>query len=708
MTTQPAYRRKLIEVDLPLDDINRESRKDASQASGHPSTLHKYWARRPLAACRAVIFASMVDDPIDCVEEFPDKDSQDTERKRLHDLIGRLVKWKDSSDANLLAEVRYEIARSVARTKGDTVPTEPAAVLQYLNWQAHPIYDPFCGGGSIPLETQRLGLRAVGSDLNPVAVLITKALIELPPKFANRPPVNPNADPMGMRVGKGKKAQQVPWRGSAGLADDIRYYGRRMREKAWDRIGHFYPSVELADGKEATVTVWMWTRTVPCPNPACGIKMPLIGTFQLARNKPEYWTKPVVDRESKAISWIVQEHNTDVPSSGTASRTGANCVSCNQPVRADYIREQTKIGNMSYQMTAIIAAADGQRMYLTPTERDLKAAERATPTWKPTTPLPDVATKAISLQSYGWTQWHQIFTERQLLTLTTFSDLIGEARQWLAEDGANEDYINAITTYLSFAISRTADSGCTFTVWESSGNKVAAAFSRQGLGMVWDFPEANPFSNATQNWTSQIEWIAKVIERLPSEVNAGLVHQADASNTIYAQHGPIVVTDPPYFASVFYSDTSDFFYAWLRPLLRDIYPDLFASILTPKEEEIIANRHRFADSGKRFEELLSKALNLIRQQCTDEFPSSIFYAYKQEEEEREGSLSTGWETMLNAVIRAGFQVVGTWPMRTENPRGLKSNRNALASSVVLGPVHTKQPEFDTIQVWKLQKLSTNA
>ena len=683
MTYPPEYRRKLIEIDLPLDIINEESRKDASQASGHPSTVHKYWARRPLASCRAVIFASLVDDPIDCIDEFPDKDSQNAERERLHELIGRLVKWKDIGDPDLLAEARYEIARSVARIKGDTPPTEPAAVLDYLKQQADPIYDPFCGGGSIPLEAQRLGLRAVGSDLNPVAVLITRALVELPPKFANRPPINPEANPLGMTVGKGKKEQRVPFRGAFGLADDIRYYGRRMREKAWERIGHLYPRVELANGQEAIVTVWMWARTIPCSNPACGINMPLVGTFRLQKNEPGHWTRPTVDSELKTISWQVQNHDIGVPANGTASRSGANCIACGQPVRASYIKDQAKNGKMGLQMTAIIASANGERVYVTPTEADIKAAVSATPPWRPMTPLPEVATKAISLQSYGWTHWHQIFTERQLLTLATFSDLVTEARAWLEEDGASTNYANAVSTYLSFAISRTADSGCSFAVWESGGNKVAAAFSRQGLGMVWDFPEANPFSDATQNWMSQINWIAKVVERLPWQVNEGKARQADASDAVLDQKGPVIVTDPPYYASVFYSDTSDFFYAWLRPLLRDTYPELFGSILTPKDEEIIANRHRFADSDQRFEDRLAKALSLIRKQCTGEFPSSIFYAYKQEEVEREGSPSTGWETMLNAVIRAGFQIVGTWPMRTENTRALKSSRNALASSIVL-------------------------
>ena len=280
---QSTFRRKLIEVDLPLDAINAESAREKSIRHGHPSTMHLWWARRPLAACRAVIFASLVDDPVDCPDEFPSENEQRTERQRLHDLIKRLVKWEHSSDAHLLAEARYEIARSVARTNGETAPEEPDAVLAYLNQQAKPIYDPFCGGGSIPLEAQRLGLRAVGSDLNPVAVLITKALIELPPKFANRPPVNPEADPLGIATGKGKNARRMSWRGASGLAADIRYYGQKMREMARERIGHLYPKAPLPNGGEATVIAWLWARTVPCPNPACGFAMPLLKTFLLSR-----------------------------------------------------------------------------------------------------------------------------------------------------------------------------------------------------------------------------------------------------------------------------------------------------------------------------------------------------------------------------------------------------------------------------------------
>ena len=711
MTTQTPYRKKLIEVDLPLDVINQESKKDASLTHGHPSTMHKWWARRPLAACRAVIFASMVDDPGDCPEEFPSKDDQDQERERLHNIIKRMVPWANTDESNplvkaLLNEARYEIARSVARTHNETAPSEPAEVLRYLADKALPIYDPFCGGGSIPLEAQRLGLKAIGSDLNPVAVLITKALVELPPKFANRPPVNPEADRTGMTVGKGKNQKQIPWRGTAGLANDIRYYGKWMREEAFKRIGHHYPEAKLPNGGNATVIAWMWARTIPCPNPACSVAMPLMKTFQLQKNQnSEHWTTPVIDRKAGTISWKVQDHKADGPARSTADKKGATCISCNGAVKLNYVREQSKSGNLGLQMTAIIASADKKRIYLTPSNKDIQAARDSIPNWIPSTTLPEMATKAISLQSYGWTHWQNAFTPRQLLTLTTFSDILKEVRELLIQHSSDANYTAAVVTYLAFAISRTADSGCSFAIWESGGNFVAAAFSRQGLGMVWDFPEANPFSTSTQNWMAQIDWIAKVLEHLPPEVNDGAIHQADASDTVYPHSGPIIVTDPPYYDNVYYSDTSDFFYAWLRPLLRDIYPDLFASILTPKSEEMIANRYRFPDSHKRFEDQLAKTLNLIRERCTEEFPSSIFYAYKQQEEELNGVTSTGWETMLGAVIRAGFRIVGTWPMRTENPKALKSNRNALASSVVLvcrprpegAPIVTRRQFLDALE-----------
>ena len=655
MITQTQYRKKLIEVDLPLNEINREAIRDKSLRHGHPSTLHTWWARRPLAACRAVIFASMVDDPSDCPDEFPTEEDQRAERERLHDIIRKLVQWESTDESQpsvqvLLANARYEIARSVARSRGETAPTDPSEVLNYLREHTLPIYDPFAGGGSIPLEAQRLGLKAIASDLNPVAVLINKALIEIPPKFKDQPPVNPEADRIGMTVGVGKKKQRFPWRGASGLANDIRYYGMWMREEAFKRIGHLYPKVELSDGSSTTVIAWLWTRTIPCPNPACGVQMPFLKTFQLSQKKNNrHWIKPVVDYEAQHISFVVQDHPCGVPEGGTVGGKGAVCLACNNAVPLSYVREQARVGKMGEQMTAIVSEGNRQRLYISPTDMHIQSAITAEPTWRPTENLPDHALN-LRVQGYGFTQWHQLFTKRQLVALTTFSDLISRVRALILEQRASAEYADAVCTYLALAISKTTNRGSSCTFWDASTEKLVQIFGRQSIPMVWDFAEVNPFSTSTGNYIGQSEYVAKVVERLPTDANSGKVYQADASTTIYAKDGPVIVTDPPYYDNIGYADLSDFFYVWLRPLLRDIYPDLFGGMLTPKGDELIENRLRFESPNQRFEELLAKTLKLIRKRCSDEFPSSIFYAYKQQEEERAGRTSTGWEAMLSAIV----------------------------------------------------------
>ena len=688
-------RRKLIEVDLPLGAINAESAREKSLRHGHPSTLHLYWARRPLAACRAVIFASLVDDPEDIPEEFPTKEKQQAERQRLHDLIERLVIWdhvQPDSEGDVVGEARREIARSLARGCGEAAPTDSDAVLTYLREHAPPLHDPFAGGGSIPLEAQRLGLRAIASDLNPLAALINKAMIELPPMFRNQPPVNPEADRLRMSVGKGRKARQVAWRGAAGLADDIRYYGRWMRDEAYKRIGHLYPKAKPADGastglgktSEAAVIAWLWARTVPCPNPACEMRMPLLRTFQLSKKKGnEHWTRPVVDREAKSIAFVVQNHDEGVPKGGTVSRKGAVCLACQSAAPLTYVREQARAGEMGEQMTAIVAEGDRKRLFLSPGAEHVRAAQSAQPRWRPSGSLPDKAL-GFRVQAYGFTEWYQLFTQRQLTGLTTFSTLVSEVRSRLHRTGENEAYADAICTYLALAVGRAAASGNNFSRWQNSGDKVSGVFSRQAISMIWDFCEGIFFSTSTQNWMAQVDWVAEVIERLPDEGDSGKVYQADAASDIHTKTSPIIITDPPYYDNIGYADLSDFFYVWLRPLLRNIHPDLFAGILTPKTEEMVAIPSRFKDARQRFEKLLSQALGRIRERSSGEFPVSIFYAYKQQEEMRGDRASTGWETMLNAATSAGFQIVGTWPMRTElanRPRSLGSN--ALASSVVL-------------------------
>ncbi len=697
---QPVYRRKLIEVDLPLDEINAESAREKSIRHGHPSTLHLWWSRKPLAACRAVIFASLVDDPGDCVDEFPTPEEQRTERERLHELIKQLVIWESTDERKsearqLIAQARYEIARSVARYRNEPAPdrAKPAAVLRYLNDNALPIYDPFAGGGSIPLEAQRLGLRAVASDLNPVAVLINKALIELPPKFSGKLPVNPDADPMGMMTGKyvgrgkNRKPERVAWRGTAGLAADIRYYGKWMRDEAFKRIGEFYPKAKLPGGGEATVIAWLWARTVPCPNPVCGVQMPLMTTFQLSKKaNNRHWRKPVVNRETNTISFEVQNHDGGIPMERTVIRggKGAICVACNGSVTHAYIREQSKAGNMGEQMTAIVAEGDRKRLFVSPTDEHIDTALNAKPIMRsiPQQRMP-TTTYLVSGRGYGITHWKELFTKRQLTTLTHFSELIPIVHNEIVKRAGTTEYADAVCTYLALAIGRVADMGSSYARWHNAGDKVTGVFARQAIPMIWDFAEGNTFSSSTGNWTAHIEWIAKVVQRLSLDTNFGKVYQADASTTIHANQGPVIVTDPPYYDNISYAEISDFFYVWLRPLLREIYPDLFASILVPIQDEMIAVP-RFEKPRERFEDLMGKTLKLIRERCSPEFPSSIFYAYKQQEEQRGGVSSTGWETMLTALVDAGFQIIGTWPMRTE--MGVRANAmsaNTLASSVIL-------------------------
>ena len=684
MTT---YRKKLIEVNIPLQAINIESAKDASLTHGHPSTLHRYWARRPLAACRAIIFASMVDDPSECRDEFPTEPEQNAERNRLHSIIKRLVIWQNSKDENLLAEARYEIAYSVARNNGEDlaafcarVQNDPEAVLQYLRDHCPAVYDPFCGGGSISLEAQRLGLRARGSDLNPLPTLITKAMIELPPKFHNQKPVNPDADPMGVFADTGRRRARTPWKGTAGLVDDIRYYGAWMRKEAYERTGHLYPKVQLSDGTSTTVVAWLWARTVPCSNPACGLQMPLIKTFQLSTKKGnQHWVRPVVDTESNAISWIVQTDNEGVPKP-TVNRTNAYCCGCGTAVNLTYIREQGKTGKMGEIMTAIVAEGKRRKLFLSPTDKHLQIAGAATPKWRPRQAIMD--TRKVSALVYGMTHWHELFTKRQLTALTTFSDLLSEVRNQMTEHGATEKYTDAVCTYLSLAVGRATDSNSSFARWHNSKENIEGVFSRQAIPMLWDFPEANPFSISTQHWMAQVAWVVKVVENLPISVNGGEVYQADATTTMYATDSPVIVTDPPYYDNIQYAELSDFFYIWLRPLLRDIYPELFAGMMIPRDEEIVA-APRFENPAQHFEKLLGEALARMRQGCSGKFPSSIFYAYKQHKGERDGRTSTGWEMMLMAVVKAGFQIVSTWPLRTEQTVGLKGGKNSLTSSIVL-------------------------
>ena len=662
------YRKKLIEVALPLDDINREAAREKSIRHGHPSTLHLWWARRPLAACRAVLFASLVDDPSN--RDDLTEAEQDRERERLFDLIRELVKWENINNEHILEKARAEILKS---TDGNPPP----------------VLDPFCGGGSIPLEAQRLGLEAYGSDLNPVAVLITKAMIEIPPRFAGQPPVNSDA--------QNDVLQSQTWRGADGLAEDIRYYGEWIRKEAEKRIGHLYPKVKVPKeqgGGEATVIAWVWARRVKCPNPACEVKMPLVKSFWLSKKKgKKAWIEPIIDRVNKTVRFEVKRGD-GVPPEGTVNRRGTRCIVCGDTAPFDYVRSEGKAGRISQQLIGIVADMNREKVYLSPSNEHLELANKAKPHRVPETSLPEKAL-GLRVQLYGMTQHYRLFTLRQLTALTTFSDLVSEVRQQIKADAVQANckkagvYADAVATYLAIAIDKGADYWSSLCTWVPNGF-ISSTFGRPAIAMVWDYAECNPFSQSTGNWTTCVDWGVRVITKDSGiRTRSGYVSQNDAAEVLPDVPDPIISTDPPYYDNIGYANLSDYFYVWLRRSLKQIYPELFNLMLVPKSEELVATPYRFGGDKSKAEEHflngLGKAFQLMRHRTHSDYPMTIYYAYKQSEmDQKDGSLaSTGWETMLAGLLEAGFQITGTMPMRTERPTGMKIRTNALASSIVL-------------------------
>lgn len=663
-------KKKLIETSLPLEAINEASVREKSIRHGHPSTLHLYWARRPLATARAVLFAQLVDDPASRPEEFPTVETQDAERTRLHDLMSRLVVWENSSDTALLEQARAEIRRS----NGGTMPA---------------VVDPFAGGGSIPLEAQRLGCHAEASDLNPLAVLINKALIDIPPRFRGGAPVHPGI------------ADQHGYQGAEGLAEDIRYYGEAMRDEAERRIGHLYPKVKAPGGTEHTVIAWIWARTVTSPNPANPIEVPLVRTWWLSKKKgKEAWVRATV-RDGHVHYEVVHDANGPKGSDdGTISRGNAIAVGDETPIDIKYIRSEAQAGRLSAHLIAVVAEDRRGRLYVSPTDEHSDAAHVERPADVPNQLIPTRNHDVDRLPMYGMPTWADAFTNRQLVALTTFSDLVGEMHKRVLSDalasGLNEGesleaggtgaraYADAIATYLALSVSRLSDRSSSICSWDSSRESMRNVFSRQAIPMVWDFAEANPFSHSSGNFLGQVEWIAGVVERLPAD-SAGNARQLSAAARDYT--GLVVSTDPPYYDNIGYSDLSDFFYVWLRRCLQEIHPSVVSTMLTPKAEELVANPYRHdgkENAAKFFVDGFNTVFHRIRRGANPDVPMTVYYAYKQQDDGTDGKTSTGWHTLLDGLIGAGWEVTATWPVRSElTNRMLSQGTNALASSIVL-------------------------
>jgi putative DNA methylase len=674
------YKKKLIEVAIPLEAINAASAREKSIRHGHPSTLHLWWSRKPLATCRAVLFAQLVDDPSSLPEQFPTEELQKTERDRLFAIIEDLVKWENSTNEEVLERARAEIRRS-------------------CDGALPPVYDPFSGGGSIPLEAQRLGLPAYGSDLNPVAVMIGKAMIEIPPKFKDRHPIHP-----GIK-------DRNHYRNTEGLAEDVKYYGEWMRERALERIGHLYPQADVPmemGGGKANVIAWVWSRTVPSPDPAfADVQVPIASSFLLS-SKPgqEAWIDPVVDRQKKTITYRIKNGGTaaEIEKAKTGAKVGrgANfrCIISDAAISTTHVRASAKSGLGSALMAIVVETKNG-RKFLEPTKEQEDLALGISPGWRPEGKL-SADRRAFTPPDYGMENFADLFTNRQLLALKTYSDLIHEVRLQIRGDvdglqlnpdwarGANihaniEDYIDAISVYLAFGVSRLSDIQNALCRWESSKTQVRNLFGRQVIPILWEYGENNLFAGAAGDFRTSLGSIVKVIERFCPHSN-GSVCMNDAQSVEYPPNA-VLSTDPPYYDNVGYADLSDFFFIWLKPALKSAFPEVFDTLATPKAEELVVAPHRHPGKGvaeKFFLNGMRRALTNMTRQIGNAFPAVIYYAFKQSEIEQEGISSTGWATFLQAVIEAGYEVVGTWPIRTELANRMRaSESNALANSVVL-------------------------
>ena len=738
--------KKLIETSLPLDAINSASAREKSIRHGHPSTLHLWWARRPLAAARAVIFSQMVDDPSGYVEELradsaaveaawrervrrgeaggegADSGSAapesldgmlvELERERLFGIIRELVKWENTANEAVLERARGEIRRSWRRTCARNAG-HPRAGELFDPERLPAFHDPFAGGGALPLEAQRLGLEAHASDLNPVAVLINKAMIEIPPKFAGKPPVNPAAD-AGDDYGGGR------WRGAMGLAADVRHYGKWMRDEAERRIGHLYPKVEVTSamvaerpdlkqyqGRKLTVIAWLWARTVKSPNPAfADVDVPLTSTWMLSTKKgKEAYVAPVVG--GKSYRFIVRTGaSTDASSTKRGTKSGGSgtpflCLVSGFPIPFEYIRDEAKQGRMGSRLMAVVLEGGRGRVYVAPNSEQEDIAKSALPDWTPESSLPEKAL-GFRVQQYGMTRWRDLFTDRQLVALTTFSDLVGDAIKRIRQDaegaGLPADprplrdggtgaaaYAEAVALYLAFAVDKCSDYWNTMATWMPRGT-VGHLFARQAIPMTWDFVEAAPLGNFHCAWREATNWVGKALEHLPNQ-GIGKANQLNATEIKAFNSDCVVSTDPPYYDNIGYADLSDFFYVWLRNSIN-FFPQIFSTMAAPKKEELVASPYRHG--GKEaaegfFLNGMKNALKRLIEQGHSEFPITIYYAFKQSENKSEsGVSSTGWETFLDAAISSGFSITGTWPMRTErSARSTGIGTNALASSIVL-------------------------
>ncbi|MEK6371248.1 MAG: DUF1156 domain-containing protein [Acidobacteriota bacterium] len=666
------HRKKLIEVALPLDAINRAAGAEKTIHVGTTSNLHAWWARRPLAACRAVLFASLVDDPA----EYLSGDEAEKKRHDLFQLIERLVQWESNADEKVLAEAKAEIAAS-------------------LNGNFPTVIDPFCGSGSIPVEALRLGLDAVGCDLNPIAVAISKAVVEVPAAVQRHMAVPSSGD-----------ERLFPSDGFSSFRLDLERFAKVVLSKAEQRARGLY-------GDSSNIVAWLWSRTCRCPNPGCRTRVPLLSSLWLSKTPKDKAFLRIAgyDRETDRVVFDVVEQS-DAVGEPTIQGAGAICPVCTTPIPFAALREQGRAGDLGFQMNAVATKRGTTMKFEVASAEHERAALAVEPGWKPETPLPEAAL-GFRVQNYGLKWHHELFLPRQLAVLDYFSDALTETLDEIRSNPSfSKEYADAITVYLALFYDRFVQTNNCLVRWfvhSKRPSKAQPTFDKQTVQMVWDFAEANPLSKSTGGWSTCFKYPMTALDCLPRTAAVGRVMHGDSSRLVLGAGEYIFSTDPPYFDNIGYADLSDFFYVWLRRVLRNVYPEVFSTIVVPKDDEIIADPSRHEgdrdSSRKFFYERLGLVFASMRALSSDAFPATIYYAFKQEETtEGGGSVSTGWEGMLQALVDARWSITGTWPIRTEHsnrPRGIGSN--ALASSIVL-VCRKRSDDAETITRGEFQRL----
>jgi putative DNA methylase len=666
------YKRKLIEVSIPLDVINDASAYDKMPGIGaHPKGIHHWWARLPLPSARAILFASLVDDPSSNPDQFPTEEAQEKERARLFEMIRLLCQKKMHTKQHVFEEAHQEI-------------------LKHCDGNLPTVLDPFAGGGSIPLEGMRLGLPVQASDLNPVAVLINKAQLEILPQFANQVPINPEIQ---------AKMAFTKWELGKGLAEDLRYYGKWINEEAKKRIGQYYPKAKVGN-KEHNVITWLWARTVKCPNPACGCEMPLVRSFILSsKKKPNFYSQPIVEHSAngnKVLGYEVLQGDPKIK--GTVSRSGATCVCCNEPIKIKDIREYGKKHGYGIRLIGMVVEVPKGKTYISPAPDHEKIAQSIDPIENFLLQKLPINPRWFSPPLYGLTEYWQLFSRRQLMGLITLHELIGALSQRIILDGGNTEYAQALQFYLTMTVDRLADFNNSLCRWKASGDQQMQLFNRQSIPMVWDFPEANIWEPKAISWANAVDMTADALETVLTNISQSQnAKQFNASKYSFSKPKFIISTDPPYYDNIGYSDLSDFFYVWLRHSLLNQFPELLSTVLVPKMEELVANDLRYGGkeaAKNHFENGFKETFENFKKGLDPRFPLTVYYAFKQDEDEDTSedaeitsnaiSLTTGWETLLESLVSSGFHIVSTWPIKASQKwRMVAMGTNALTSYIVL-------------------------